>query len=319
MSKTKTIIEYRSYELPPEFPVLMLTGEDWHISDIPSGKLHFHNCLELGICHTQSGWMEFDGQRVDFHEGDVTVISRNIPHTTCSAPGCASLWSYLYLAPEDFLRGFFSDAAPEVRTYREMLENSRFILHGSEYPAIREVMLQILGEMKAKATNYQFSVAGLTLSLMMQLMRVYQNSKHASASSSGAKADMAQNALVIAPALDYIRDNYMQNFPVDLLADLCHLSPTHFRRVFHEIMEMSPLDYLNRTRILQSCSMLRMTEDSILSVSERVGFRSISSYNRHFLTFIGLTPTEWRKKVAPAQKASILRYNGWMKAETPGS
>ncbi|MFR7459620.1 MAG: hypothetical protein ACLUW8_01695 [Subdoligranulum sp.] len=35
---------------------------------------------------------------------------------------------------------------------------------------------------------------------------------------------------------------------------------------------MGPLDYLNRTRIAKACSLLRMTDDSILTISEKVGF-----------------------------------------------
>jgi len=104
MSKPKkTVIEYRNYELPVTFPVLLLTGDRWHISDVKSGKLHFHNCLEIGLCHSDSGYMEFDGKANPFKEGDVTFISRNVPHTTYSAKGTASLWSYLYVQPDEIL------------------------------------------------------------------------------------------------------------------------------------------------------------------------------------------------------------------------
>ena len=90
----KTVIEYRSYYLPLHFPVLLLSGDYWRISDVPSGRLHFHNCLEIGICHSDSGFMEFPGQALSFQEGDITVIPRNIPHTTYSSPGCSRHWSY---------------------------------------------------------------------------------------------------------------------------------------------------------------------------------------------------------------------------------
>lgn len=35
------ITEFRSYHLPEYFPVLLLTGEHWKISDIPSGACIF--------------------------------------------------------------------------------------------------------------------------------------------------------------------------------------------------------------------------------------------------------------------------------------
>ncbi|KAF6591577.1 helix-turn-helix transcriptional regulator, partial [Paenibacillus sp. EKM208P] len=77
---------------------------------------------------------------------------------------------------------------------------------------------------------------------------------------------------------------------MDFLADLCHLSTTHFRRKFHEIMGTSPLDFLNSTRIEEACKQLKSTEDSILSISEQVGFHSISSFNRCFSRLMGKPP-----------------------------
>ena len=53
MAKSKrAVTEYRSYYLPTHFPVLLLSGDYWKISDIPSGSLHFHNCLEGSVIPT---------------------------------------------------------------------------------------------------------------------------------------------------------------------------------------------------------------------------------------------------------------------------
>ena len=56
----RMVMEYRAYDLPPHFPVLVLTGEEWRISDVPSGVLHFHNCLEIGLC-VEGGGVQFLG------------------------------------------------------------------------------------------------------------------------------------------------------------------------------------------------------------------------------------------------------------------
>ena len=92
MAKQKyPVTEYRPYTLPIEFPILLLTGERWHISDQKSGRLHFHNCLELGICHSEHGIMEFEGRPTEFYANDISCIPKNLPHTTYSAKGCSSL------------------------------------------------------------------------------------------------------------------------------------------------------------------------------------------------------------------------------------
>ena len=69
---------------------------------------------------------------------------------------------------------------------------------------------------------------------------------------------------------------------------------------------MGPLDYLNRTRIAKACSLLRMTDDSILTISEKVGFGSMSSFNRHFYEVMGTVIG-----------TSILKYSGWLRPPTP--
>ena len=87
MAKRKNIItEYRNYYLPPHFPVIALSGDYWKISDRPSGHLHFHNCLEIGICHSDSGCLEFYGEPAPFKEGDITVIPRNVPALPATGP-----------------------------------------------------------------------------------------------------------------------------------------------------------------------------------------------------------------------------------------
>lgn len=97
----------------------------------------------------------------------------------------------------------------------------------------------------------------------------------------------------VAPALEYINRHYMEDFPIETLARLCGMSQSHFRRVFRELLSVGPLEHLNRTRILKACSLMRMSEDSILSISGQVGFQSLSSFNRHFLVEMGTTPSQW--------------------------
>ena len=81
--KKKPLIEYRHYSLPINFPILLLSGERWKISDIKSEHLHFHNHLEFGICHSDSGIMEIKGESVPFKAGDVTFIPRYVMLRFC--------------------------------------------------------------------------------------------------------------------------------------------------------------------------------------------------------------------------------------------
>lgn len=305
---SKTVIEYRSYEFPPHFPLRVIAGEEWRISDVPSGVLHFHNCLEIGICESDSGKMNFSGKVVPFKAGDITLVARDVPHTTWSDPGCASKWSYIFTDAEELLRPFFDPAAlPNSRLLAQVLHGWSGIFSSADHPALANYVKMILQEMQTRSLNYEISVRGLFVALITEVMRL-STEQNDSASA---------NRMVIAPALTYIDEFYMENFSIRDLADACSMSESHFRRVFRELVGMGPLDYLNRTRIAKACSLLRMTDDSILTISEKVGFGSMSSFNRHFYEVMGTAPSDWRRATGTGIGTSILKYSGWLRPPTP--
>ena len=332
MPKQKnSVMEYRNYYLPVDFPVLILSGEHWKISDIPSSRLHFPNCLEIGLCHSCSGTMKFYSEPMTFKAGDVTCIPRNIPHTTYSDKGTESRWSYIMFDPAELFRALLpaSESGPDLSLFS--YRNYRHILPRAEYPHIHYLTQSIIDEMEHTRPNYQSCVKGLLLALSIELNRIQEQANAPEStcggptSSSGPDAvhSIPENALVISPALDYIEDHYSSQFPIEVLADLCHMSLTHFRRVFHSIMQTSPLDYLNSTRIMKACNLLRSTEESILSISEMAGFASVSNFNRHFHAVIHMTPREYRNQMLFARQKegtdirhTILEFSGWMEPES---
>lgn len=207
----------------------------------------------------------------------------------------------------------------------------RYIFSKEAFPHINYLVSHIIHELEEQNPCYQISARSLLCSLYIELYRIESlggvNPNTAKPDSLEILAlqerkkegEIAENSLVISPALEYIEKNYMQQFSIEYLADLCHWSPTHFRRVFHDIMGTSPLDYVNNTRILKSCILLRSTEHSILDISEMVGFHSVSSFNRYFIKLMQMSPREYRKQMQQSEKKaenqSILEFAGWMRPE----
>lgn len=322
MAKPKPVVtEYRNYYLPPSFPVFMLTGDHWRLSDVMSPRLHFHNCLEIGVCHSDHGVMKFYGHETPFREGDVTVVPRNVPHTTCSAKGTASLWSYMMIDPKALFSGLLPATWKNYDLLSYGFSNFRYMLNREYYPNVYQKAMMIIEEMKAARPGYQLVIKGLLFSLYVEIYRIESNETPDSLETNSSAPPSPSG---IMPALDYIENNYMQQFSIEDLADMCHWSPTHFRRVFHEMMGISPLDYLINTRVMKSCSLLCNSSQSILEISGMVGFQSVSSYNRHFSEIMQESPREYRKRSAEenefAENLSVLQYSGWMYPEklSPG-
>ena len=302
-----TVLEYRNYELPVDFPALVLTGSQWHISPIPGKHLHIHNCLEIGLCHSSGGTLIFDDQRLHFSAGDVTCIARNVPHTTWSDPAEASRWSYLFLDPDALLGPAALWQCSGLKDAGRFLSDCHLLLRADRFPWARRYVEDIVEEMVCCAPGYQAGVRGLFTALLIRMLRVYSQEESESV------RDPYMSA--ISPALDYIHENYMQEFPQQRLSQLCHLSPTHFRRLFREQIGTSPLDFLHQTRILKSCALLRSSSLSVTEIAGRVGYNSMSSYNRHFAKAMGCTPMVWRKTAGDNPRPSLLTFTGWTEAE----
>lgn len=164
----QSVIEYRNYYLPVSFPVLVLTGDKWKISDIPSGHLHFHNCLEIGVCHSQSGTIEFyNGRSLPFRAGDITCIPRNIPHTTYSAPNTRSRWSYLFFDPK---RLFFDQLPPGAGTELAADDVLRFLIPRKSSSRITFLAQAVMDELAAPEPDHVLTRSYL-FSLYLEIAR----------------------------------------------------------------------------------------------------------------------------------------------------
>ncbi len=230
-------------------------------------------------------------------------------------PGTESLWSYLFIEPQELFKNITPNLIHNLDLSLSSYVQYRHILSRDKYPEIYNLVISVIREIKEQKPLYKTSSMGLLLSLFIELHRVQSEG----GSIHGDERRTPANALVISPVLDYIEDHYSEQFDMDFLADVCRLSPTHFRRLFSSIMGASPLEFLNSTRIGKACNLLRSTEYSILEISEMVGFRSVSSFNRHFMEIMQTTPRNYRNETLMRkegqEKLSIIEYTGWTSPE----
>lgn len=98
----------------------------------------------------------------------------------------------------------------------------------------------------------------------------------------------------LAPVVKYMCDNYAYEITLAELADMIPMSEGQFCRVFKQSMKMSPMQYLMRYRILQSCRLLQETDKKIGEIANLSGFNNISYFNKVFLNIIGCTPKQYR-------------------------
>ena len=300
----RNVVEYRIYELPLELPIICLTGEAWRISDVPAERLHFHNCMEIGFCHSDSGYLEFEDERVEFTAGDVFIIPRHVPHTTCSREGCRSRWSYLFVDLDALISALLpSDEVYRLRRRNRLVKPMKLTRETDE--RLNFLCNCMLEEAFSDDADARHMLQIYALATANELQRRRPEESRAAGKNS--------KVFPLKPALEYIHDHYMEPCDAATLAGLCHLSQTHFRRLFLSCMGSTPLQFVISTRIYQACVMLLSSDEPVLSIAQAVGMPSVSSFNRNFQQVMGMSPRQYRSSTArpSPMKGSILPYRGW--------
>ena len=98
------------------------------------------------------------------------------------------------------------------------------------------------------------------------------------------------------PAIEYIENNYNQNFSINTLAKLCHCSESGFFKLFKKSTGVTPIAYKHNIMIQNALDLLANTNLSIEEISTQIGFSSSNHFRTVFLKLTGKTPKELRKK-----------------------
>lgn len=307
--KKKPKMEFRYYQMPSGSFILALLGEKWiqnYGRDID--YLHFHNFLEIGFCYEGQGVLTLGEEDLRFSGRDFSVIPRNYPHTTNSDLNTLSRWEYLFVDVEEFLHKMDGHSIGTEKLIRRINSRALF-LKESEYGSMAEKILKIFDIMRNPAEFYLEEAHGVLLSFLAETARINRRPEEKEAEESGRITN------IISRALDYVSSHYMEDTRVDDLARYCHMSETHFRKLFSDHMSMSPLEYINTVRIQAACEHLKKTDESVADIAHKCGFKTNSTFNRNFRQFTGITPMEWRKKPEHYER-QLLKYDihsekGW--------
>ncbi|MCI6536515.1 AraC family transcriptional regulator [uncultured Eubacterium sp.] len=311
MKKAKGKMELRYYDIPQNEFLIALQNQNWQNKyQTEEDGLHFHNLLEIGLCMQGYGTMRLEEETVHFETGMISIIPANFPHSTMPEGPDGNTWAYLFVDPEKILASVYPD---DILMQQKMLENinrKAYIGKKESVPNLNRIVSAVFYEMQQKPDFYRETVKGLSLSLMMMIARL--NNKLDPATEGVRQKNGFDQ---IRPALEHIRDNFANPTKIAEIASVCHMSESHFRRLFEENMGMTPVDYLNQVRIKKACDMIRKTGYSMEEIAVKVGFSTTSTFNRNFKRIVGTSPYHWKKSPENFETRladfNILVEKGW--------
>lgn len=95
------------------------------------------------------------------------------------------------------------------------------------------------------------------------------------------------------PALEYISSHYDTTITNDALAEIAGMSTVYFRKLFSQVMGVSPIVYARQLRIEKAKQMLRSDYGSLSHVALSLGYANLYDFSRDFKKHTGIAPSKY--------------------------
>jgi AraC-like DNA-binding protein len=279
-------IETHEVELPKDFPIILKRGAGVS-PDLPITTLHLHGCLEVGYCDEGSGIFVVGEKVFSYHKGDIVVINSHEMHEGRTNRGSHIQHTFFWLDPLRLL-GPASDEPSWLQPHRLCGPDFKNVFPSHTQPRIAQSVRNIIEELVSQSPGYRSVVRAEVWNMMTLLNRLKGVEEEPP---SGQNRDALER---VAPSLHYLAHHLAEPLDIPLLADVSHLSVSHFHRLFVKAVNTTPQNYLTRLRIRMASTLLASTDMPILNIAMDVGFTAMSSFNRNFRLILGASPRRYR-------------------------
>ena len=243
-----------------------------------------------------------------YHDNMFTIIPKNIPHDTFSDGQVENRWEYLFIDVEHIINDAFGFNPLLAQELIHGINSKASLINVEEELSIATIIRNIFEVMREQKPYANESAKHMLVALLLQIARKNQDIGQA-------YQKLESDCSSVAMALDYITDYFYEPLKIEELAELSHMSEPHFRRVFKENMNMTPMDYINMVRIQMACEYMKKEHVSMEIIGEKVGYSTPSTFNRNFKKFLGISPYQWKlhpeSYEGKLQNFKISALKGW--------
>jgi ligand-binding sensor protein/AraC-like DNA-binding protein len=97
------------------------------------------------------------------------------------------------------------------------------------------------------------------------------------------------------PAVRYISEHRREMVGMKDMAELCHLSPSYFSKLFLKELGENYTDYINRKKVTWAKEALKNSDENVTRIAMSLGYQDTSYFVKVFKRYEGITPTVYRK------------------------
>ncbi|EJX00375.1 two component AraC family transcriptional regulator [gut metagenome] len=100
-------------------------------------------------------------------------------------------------------------------------------------------------------------------------------------------------------ARQYVRTHVDERILLQDAASAAGLSPSYLSALFKKEYNQNFMDFVNETKMNRACQLIREGRYRIYEISYMLGFENAYYFTRVFRRHVGMTPTEYQRKLHP--------------------
>lgn len=97
-------------------------------------------------------------------------------------------------------------------------------------------------------------------------------------------------------AIDYIEEGLLKEFDYEEIAKTAYVSSFHFQRIFSIVCGITLGEYIRNRRLSLSKDEVLNTNEKIIDIAYKYGYKTPDGYTRAFYRFFGVTPSAARNR-----------------------
>ena len=232
------------------------------------------NYNSLLITHILDGSFTYvkDGRHITAHAGDTVILDCYKPHEYYTNDSLESIWVHVA-------------GANSYELFEEIQSADGNLIKCKDIQHIKKLLFRIFEGIKKDNPPSE-------LNMSLDIYKIFAELLNPQSIKSKGESDYEDS---IQDIKNYIAENLNEKLNVQRLADMAHMSTSHFSRVFKQQTGFSPYDYVLITRLNKAKYLLQKTDMTVASIAYETGFNSESNFIYFFTENEGISPGKFRK------------------------
>lgn len=253
---------------------------------------HWH--VEFEVIYIKSGILKLQIPEKTFllKQGEGIAVNSNILHSAAAKPYC-ELQSLVFspLLITGSADSVFAEKYITPLISSPAFDGCPFLLPSHGQVHFEQVFTEAFRALSGDLPGYEFTVRQNLSELCYSLFQKYGGERLPES------PGLAHDNLRIRTMLDFIHNHFSENLNLTQIAGAANIGERECLRCFRRTIQISPVQYLIKYRIMQGASLLlRDPLKSVSIIAQECGFDSPGNFSQLFKRYYKCSPKEYRQR-----------------------